>query len=74
MWLILGGVIDDINKTFDYNAYEDYLLDVYYKKTRFRKVQSVEGSSMLIPIEIIKKHGFMREDFCMVKKLIFVTN
>ena len=60
-----GGIEFDITKEFDYNAYEDYLLDDYYKNTRLRKVQSVEGSSMLIPMEIIKKHGFMRQDFFM---------
>ena len=60
-----GGSTDDIKEAFDYNAYEDYLLDDYYKKTSCRKVQSIEGSSMLIPLEIIKEHGFMREDFFM---------
>ena len=60
-----GGCTDDIKEAFDYNAYEDYLLDDYYKKTSCRKVQSIEGSSMLIPLEIIKEHGFMREDFFM---------
>ena len=47
------------------SSYDGYLLDDYYKSTSLRKVQSVEGSSMLVPIEIIKKHGFMREDFFM---------
>tara|TARA_Y100000385_G_scaffold290223_1_gene362503 strand:+ start:422 stop:1339 length:918 start_codon:yes stop_codon:yes gene_type:complete len=60
-----GGNTDDINKAFDYNAYEDCLLQDYYKKTQLRKVQSVEGSSMLIPLEVVKEHGFMREDFFM---------
>ena len=60
-----GGNTDDINKALDYNAFEGCLLDDYYKRNKLRKVQSVEGSSMLIPIEIIKKHGFMREDFFM---------
>ena len=60
-----GGNTDDINEAFDYNAYEDYLLEDYHKRTQLRKVQSIEGSSMLIPLEIIKKHGFMREDFFM---------
>ena len=60
-----GGSTEDIKEAFDYNAYEDYLLEEYYKKTSFRKVQSIEGSSMLIPLEIIKEHGFMREDFFM---------
>ncbi|MAJ05458.1 MAG: hypothetical protein CL827_01170 [Crocinitomicaceae bacterium] len=60
-----GGNTDDINKAFDYNAYEGCLLVEYHKKTRLRKVQSVEGSSMLIPLNVIKNHGFMREDFFM---------
>jgi GT2 family glycosyltransferase len=60
-----GGNTDDINEEFDYNAYDGYLLENYYKKTKLRKVQSVEGSSMLIPLEVIKEHGFMREDFFM---------
>ena len=60
-----GGNTDDINKAFDYNAYEGCLLEDYNKKSQLRKVQSVEGSSMLIPLEIIKNHGFMREDFFM---------
>ena len=60
-----GGNTEDINKDFGYNAYEGCLLDEYYKKTQLRKVQSVEGSSMLIPLEVIKKHGFLREDFFM---------
>ena len=60
-----GGSTDDIKEAFDYNAYEGCLLEEYYKKTQLRKVQSVEGSSILIPLEIIKEHGFMREDFFM---------
>ena len=60
-----GGNTDNTIEAFDYNAYEDCLLEDYYKKTIFRKVQSVEGSSMLIPLEIIKKYGFMREDLFM---------
>ena len=60
-----GGNTDDIKEELDYNAYEGCLLEEYHKKTRLRKVQSVEGSSMLIPLEIIKTHGFMREDFFM---------
>jgi len=60
-----GGNTDNTKEAFDYNAYEDYLLEDYYKKTSFRKVQSIEGSSMLIPLEVIKEHGFMREDFFM---------
>jgi len=60
-----GGNTDNTKEAFDYNAYEGCLLEEYYKKTQLRKVQSVEGSSILIPLEIIKEHGFMREDFFM---------
>ena len=60
-----GGNKDDIKEAFDYNAYEGCRLEDYYKKTSLRKVQSVEGSSMLIPLKVIKNHGFMREDFFM---------
>jgi GT2 family glycosyltransferase len=60
-----GGNTEDINKDLDYNAYEGCLLEDYQKKTRLRKVQSVEGSSMLIPIDIINDYGFMEEDFFM---------
>ena len=60
-----GGNTEDINKAFDYNAYEDCLLQDYYKINKLRKVQSVEGSSMLIPLKVIENHGFMREDFFM---------
>jgi len=60
-----GGNTDNTKEALDYNAYEDYLLEDYYKKTSFRKVQSIEGSSMLIPLEVIKEYGFMREDFFM---------
>jgi len=61
-----GGKIDDISKPLDYNAFEDCELGEYYKQEpNLRPVQSIEGSSFLIPFDIIKKHGFMREDFFM---------
>ena len=60
-----GGKTDDISKPFDYNAYENISLENYNNKTNFRAVQSIEGSSFLIPITVIKEFGFMREDFFM---------
>lgn len=60
-----GGKTDDISKPFNYNSYENISLEDYNKKTESRAVQSIEGSSFLLPIKIIKKYGFMREDFFM---------
>jgi GT2 family glycosyltransferase len=60
-----GGKIDDISKPFNYNSYENISLENYNNKTGFRAVQSIEGSSFVIPAKVIKKHGFMREDFFM---------
>ena len=60
-----GGKTDDISKPFNYNSYENISIEDYNKKTEFRAVQSIEGSSFLLPIKIIKKYGFMREDFFM---------
>lgn len=60
-----GGITDDISKPLNYNDFEGYSLEEYNQETEFRKVQSIEGSSFLIPIEIIKKYGFIKEDFFM---------
>lgn len=60
-----GGKINDISLPLNYNSYEDYLLLDYLNEETLRMVQSVEGSSILIPINVIKRHGFMREDFFM---------
>ena len=60
-----GGRTDDTSKPLNYNEFEDYSLIEYNKETNFRKVQSIEGSSFLIPTKTIKNHGFMREDFFM---------
>ena len=59
-----GGTTDDILKPLNFNFYEGEVLH----KTNFnlcRKVQTIEGSSFLIPMDIIKKFGFMKEDFFM---------
>ncbi len=60
-----GGKTDNISKPFNYNSYENISLVDYNNKTEFRPVQSIEGSSFIIPIKVIKKHGFMIEDFFM---------
>tara|TARA_B110001450_G_scaffold39968_1_gene35819 strand:+ start:71 stop:982 length:912 start_codon:yes stop_codon:yes gene_type:complete len=60
-----GGITDDISKPLNYNDFEGYSIEKYNQETDFRKVQSVEGSSFLIPTKTIKNHGFMREDFFM---------
>lgn len=60
-----GGKTDNISKPFNYNSYENISLEDYNNKTGFRAVQSIEGSSFIIPIKVIKKHGFMIEDFFM---------
>ena len=60
-----GGKTEDISKAFNYNDYENYSLKDYNNKTGFRAVQSVEGSSFLIPTKLIKKHGFMSEKYFM---------
>ena len=49
-----GGETSDISKVFNYNDYENCLLEDYMIKTKFRAVQSIEGSSFLIPTDIIK--------------------
>ena len=60
-----GGDTSDLSKPLDYNSYEGISLDLYKKIKDFRKVQSIEGSSFIIPLEIIKKYGFMREEYFM---------
>jgi GT2 family glycosyltransferase len=60
-----GGQTDDVLKPLDYNSFENFRLDHYPKFPEIRPVQCIEGSSVLIPTEIIRKHGFMRLDFFM---------
>ena len=60
-----GGTTDNITEPLNYNDFEDFPLEKYNNSIGSRKVQSIEGSSFLIPTEIIKKYGFMREDFFM---------
>ncbi len=49
-------------KEFVYNVYNGIPLCDIPKET-IREVQSVEGCSMLIPIDVIRKYGFMKTDF-----------
>lgn len=60
-----GGLTYDIRQPLSYNDFEDFTLEKYNSTVGERKVQCIEGSSFLIPIEIIKKYGFMEEDFFM---------
>lgn len=59
-----GGLSPKESKGFSYNIYKNTPFEELPQE-EIREVQSVEGSSILIPIEIIKKHGFMRKDFFM---------
>lgn len=58
-----GGIVDDISKPFNYNSFENKLHEK--QKKDVRKVQTIEGSSFLIPLTTIKKYGFLRTDFFM---------
>jgi GT2 family glycosyltransferase len=49
---------------FSYNIYHGYKWEDL-PEVPVREVQSVEGSSMLIPMDIIKKYGFIKTDFFM---------
>lgn len=60
-----GGTSDDIKSPLRYNDFEGFTLEKYNSTVGERKVQCIEGSSFLIPLEIIKKYGFMKEDFFM---------
>lgn len=60
-----GGLNDDVSLPFNYNNYENFTLEKYLQESKLRAVQSIEGSSFLIPTDIINKYGFMREDLFM---------
>lgn len=60
-----GGIIDNITEPFDYNRFNGVLLIDYQNEYSTRTVQSVEGSSFIIPVKVIENHGFMQEDFFM---------
>lgn len=60
-----GGLHPSLCKNeLSYNVYKgiDYS---ELPDASIREVQSLEGSSIFIPIEIIRKHGFMKTDFFM---------
>lgn len=52
----LGELTYNIYKGFEYSQ---------LPKDHVRRVQSVEGSSVFIPVNLIKKYGFMKTDFFM---------
>ncbi len=60
-----GGKTSNIYDPLEYNKFEGYKLKDYNAEVGLRKVQSIEGSSFIIPVEVIEKHGFLREDFFM---------
>ncbi len=60
-----GGKTGNTSLPFDYNSFENFPLEKYLKETTLRTVQAIEGSSFLIPVDVIKEHGFMKKDFFM---------
>jgi len=60
-----GEKYEDKYQEFSYNSFEDQLLNECIDEIHEREVQSVEGSSLLIPLTLIKKHGFMDESYFM---------
>ena len=52
----------DSPNEFVYNLYSGKKLEDL-PTVKIREVQSVEGCSMLIPIEVIRQYGFMKTDF-----------
>ena len=52
------------SSVLSYNIYQGYKSEDL-PEIPVREVQSVEGSSMLVPMEIIRKYGFMNTDFFM---------
>ena len=62
-----GGSEWNPNDTkFHYNDWKGKPMGELLKKhPKYYRVQSLEGSSLLIPMNIIEKHGFMKTDFFM---------
>jgi len=54
-----GDDFEDEGQEFSYNIFEDKLLEEYPDELKEREVQTIEGSSMMIPVLVIKKYGFM---------------
>lgn len=60
-----GGEDSDVLKPFNYNSYDNRPLKEYLLIQETRKVQAIEGSSFLIPMEVIKNFGFMDHKYFM---------
>ena len=60
-----GKQYEGEKQAFSYNIFEDQLLNDCKEELKEREVQTVEGSSLLIPLSIIKQHGFMDESYFM---------
>lgn len=62
-----GGGDDYLDKSqpFSYNIFYKKNYSEEFKSLKTRNIQSIEGSSMLIPIKIIKEIGFMNSDYFM---------
>lgn len=60
-----GGAVNDKTK-INYNDWQGKTLNEYLVKfPKYQEVQSVEGSSMFIPLRVIHTHGFLKTDFFM---------
>jgi GT2 family glycosyltransferase len=55
---------NELNNEFSYNTYQGVLYEDLPEKL-VRQIQSPEGSSILIPVKIIRKYGFIALDFFM---------
>jgi GT2 family glycosyltransferase len=60
-----GSTRFNTDEPLSFNEFEGLTLDSYYKSVKLRKVQSIEGSSFLIPLIVIEKFGFMNQSFFM---------
>lgn len=61
-----GSVWKPNDNQFHYNDWKDQELSALHKQhPDYYRVQTLEGSSLMIPINIIEEHGFMKTDFFM---------
>jgi len=60
-----GGLNKNSVEEFEYNRYKGIILSDYQNIAACREVQSLEGCSLLIPVNIIKDHGFMNTSYFM---------
>lgn len=60
-----GGKTSNLQTALNYNDYENCRLDEYLTLEKTRPVQTIEGSSFLIPFDVITKFGFMDKKFFM---------